>query len=104
MTVSRYTADELKAMVARGEDPTDWARVDAMTEEQIERNALEDLAELGIPEDWSKDATFVRFQPKASLTIRLDRDIVDWFKRGGRGYQTRINEVLRTFVEAQRRG
>jgi uncharacterized protein (DUF4415 family) len=38
------------------------------------------------------------------VTLRLDRDVLDWFRRQGRGYQTRINAVLRAFVEAQDRG
>jgi uncharacterized protein (DUF4415 family) len=33
--------------------------------------------------------------PKVPITIRLDRDLVDWFKRGGDGWQTRMNEELR---------
>jgi uncharacterized protein (DUF4415 family) len=41
-------------------------------------------------------------QGKAPVTLRLDRDIIAWFKLHGRGYQTRINAVLRAFVEAQK--
>ena len=41
-------------------------------------------------------------QGKAPVTLRLDKDIIAWFKHQGRGYQTRINAVLRTFVEAQK--
>lgn len=33
--------------------------------------------------------------PKLPVTIRLDRDLVEWFKRGGEGWQTRMNEELR---------
>ena len=39
---------------------------------------------------------------KKSLTIRIDADVLDWLKRQGKGYQTRINAVLRSFVEAQK--
>ena len=41
---------------------------------------------------------------KQPTSIRLDPDVLDWFKRKGKGYQTRINAVLRTYVEAQRKG
>ena len=41
--------------------------------------------------------------PKRQLTMRLDADIVEFFKSQGRGYQTRINAVLRSFVNAQRK-
>ena len=40
--------------------------------------------------------------PKERLTVRFDRDIVDWFKAQGRGYQTRMNAVLRAYVDAVR--
>jgi uncharacterized protein (DUF4415 family) len=42
-------------------------------------------------------------QAKPSITIRLDPDILEWFKGQGRGYQTRINAVLRKYVEAQKK-
>jgi uncharacterized protein (DUF4415 family) len=38
--------------------------------------------------------------PKASVSLRIDVDVLDWFKSRGRGYQTRINAVLRAFKEA----
>jgi uncharacterized protein (DUF4415 family) len=41
--------------------------------------------------------------PKQKVTLRLDRDVIAFFKQGGRGFQTRINQVLRDYVEAQRR-
>jgi len=40
-------------------------------------------------------------KPKETVTIRLDSDVVDWFKEQGKGYQTRINAVLRTYMEAK---
>jgi uncharacterized protein (DUF4415 family) len=40
--------------------------------------------------------------PKQQLTVRLDKDVIDWFRSQGSGYQTRMNAVLRSFVEAQR--
>ncbi|MCZ7564522.1 MAG: BrnA antitoxin family protein [Burkholderiales bacterium] len=38
--------------------------------------------------------------PKASISLRLDRDVLDWFKSQGPGYQTRMNAVLRAFRDA----
>lgn len=48
------------------------------------------------PEEW-RDAVVGKFyRPiKQQLTLRIDADVVDWFKKQGRGYQTRINELLR---------
>jgi len=81
---------------------SDWARVDAMTEEQVEAAALSD--EDGLPltdEEWTKAKLVDPF--KTPVTIRLDTDIVDWFKEKGRGYQTRMNTVLRRYMEANRK-
>lgn len=39
---------------------------------------------------------------KAQLTIRVDRDVLNWFKSRGRGYQTQINALLRAFMEASK--
>jgi len=38
--------------------------------------------------------------PKASISLRLDQDVLEWFKAQGPGYQTRINSVLRAFRDA----
>ena len=40
-------------------------------------------------------------EPKDRLTIRVDHDVVEWLKRAGRGYQTRINAILRSYMKAQ---
>ncbi len=59
-----------------------------------------------IPEvlDWSTARRGIFYKPvKQQLTLRLDADVVDWFKRNGTGYQTRINSALREFVRRQAR-
>ena len=66
------SATEIEA-AAEGEGEFDWAR-----------------AQVGFP------------LPKRRFTIRLDGDVIDWFKGQGRGYQTRMNAVLRRFIEAQK--
>lgn len=59
----------------------------------------------GLGRDFWANATVVfPEEPKEKLTIRLDADLVRWFKTQGRGYQTRINAVLRTYYEAQKEG
>ena len=42
-------------------------------------------------------------QHKEAISVRIDQDVLAWFRDGGPGYQTRMNAVLRTFVHAQRR-
>lgn len=94
--IVRYTADELEAARRRCDDKTDIARLDAMTDAEVEAGAAGEgdfdwaHAEIGIPE------------PKQQLTVRFDADVVDWFKAQGRGYQTRMNAVLRRFVDTQK--
>jgi len=101
MTEERITRVSRKQL-AKMKDLTDWARLDAMTEEEIERNAADDPDNPPwTEEDWA-NARVVWPQGKAPVTLRLDKDIIAWFKGRGRGYQTRINAVLRAFVEAQK--
>jgi uncharacterized protein (DUF4415 family) len=101
--IVRYTIEEIEAMIARGESQTDWARVDAMTDEDIERAMRDDpdwKDHMDI--DWSK-AKMVIPDRKKAISIRLDPDIIDFFQATGKGYQTRINAVLRHFVDEQKR-
>lgn len=51
------------------------------------------------PEFWATHRP-VRGEPKTQVTLRIDRDVLDFFKDGGTGYQTRINDVLRSFMAA----
>jgi uncharacterized protein (DUF4415 family) len=98
-----YTIKEIEEMIARGESQTDWARVDAMTDEDIERAMRDDPDWKDFMDiDWSK-AKMVIPDRKKAISIRLDPDIIDFFQATGKGYQTRINAVLRHFVEEQKR-
>ena len=100
-----YTAEELEAMRARGEDLTDWAAVDAKTEEQLAADTASDPAWDGIPEDWYKHARAASgplVRPKENkrlVSVRYDADVIEWFKSQGRGWQARMNAVLRSFME-----
>jgi uncharacterized protein (DUF4415 family) len=99
-----HTVEELEQMRARGESKTDWARVDAMTEAELEAAIASDPDWADLPPDWYKHAT--PHYPDAlrkQVRLRLDPDLLAWFKRQGPGYQARINAALRAFVEAQER-
>jgi uncharacterized protein (DUF4415 family) len=102
MTEERITRVSLE-QARKMKSETDWARVDALTDEDIERAVAEDpdAAPIWTEEDWAH-ARIVYPEGKDPVTLRLDRDIIGWFKQHGRGYQTRINAVLRAFVDAQR--
>ncbi len=79
---------------------TDWPRVRALKDRDIKISAEHPEAEVkhivrGIVRRGLKSAS-----PKASISLRVDADVLDWFKSKGPGYQTRINAVLRAFKDA----
>lgn len=54
--------------------------------------------------DWNKAVVGRFYRPiKETVTIRLDADVLDWLKQGGKGYQTRVNSILRAVMERQRK-
>ena len=64
-----------------------------MRDEDIDYSEIPPLGE-----DFFKNAMLWMPRPKATVTIRLDRDVLDWFKKQGRGYQTRMNTILRAYM------
>ena len=76
---------------------TDFARLDAMQDRDIDFSDLPEIT----PEMFAKAIVRRGLNPrsKKQLTLRLDSDVLDWFKRQGRGYQTRINTLLRAYME-----
>ena len=97
--IVRYTFDELREMEERGEDPTDWDRVRSLTDEEVEASI--DYEDEGYP--IIGDPIIGIPGPKRQITLRLDGDIIDEFRAQGPRYQTRINSVLRAYVNALRR-
>jgi uncharacterized protein (DUF4415 family) len=93
-----HTDDELKAMQARGESKTDWAAAVAMSDAEVEAAVASDPDEAGLAVDWA-NASVELPRPKAVLNMRVDQDVLDFFRREGRGYQTKINAVLRSYFE-----
>jgi len=95
--IERYTAEELEALPSE----TDWAAVDAMSEEQLEAAIAADPAWRDIPRDWCKNAQISSLEGTGTQeTLHIDPDILAWFRRQGRDYRSRINAVLRAYVEA----
>ena len=85
-TIARHTLSAIRAMRARGEDKT---RADAPEAESLGA------------EFWKRAR--VRMPPgKASVHLRVDSDVVEWFKAGGKGHLTRMNAVLRAYVDAHK--
>lgn len=100
MKTKRITRVSLAAS-RRRRGETDWARVDRLTDAQIRRAAARDPDARLTDRAFWKGARLVKREAKSQVTLRLDRNVLDWFRRQGSGYQTRINAVLRTFVDAQ---
>ncbi|MCH9019292.1 MAG: BrnA antitoxin family protein [Proteobacteria bacterium] len=82
---------------------TDWARVDALTEPRIDEAARADPDALPTDAAFWRDAKLVMPERKVPVSLRIDRDVVDWFKSHGRGYQSRINAVLRSYMNARKK-
>lgn len=98
--IKRYSAEELAEIRRRGESRSDMARVAATTEEELEASIAADPDDAH-EADWTR--MVVGMPPrKRDIHIRIDADVLSWFKETGKGYQTRMNNVLRAFVESRR--
>ena len=97
--IKSYTAAELKAKHA--ESRTDLSKLDAMTDEKLERLIAEDEDERGIRPDWTQ-AKLVFPQAKQSVHLRLEQDIIKYFKAHGKGHISRMQAVLKAYVDAHR--
>mgnify|MGYP001767465770 CR=1 FL=1 len=101
--IKRFSENELRERLARGEDKSDLARVRAMTNDEILRLAASDPDDDVSEIDWSH-VTVTLPRAKQGVFLRLDPDVLDFFRAAGAGYQTRINAVLKAYVEAKRNG
>jgi uncharacterized protein (DUF4415 family) len=89
--------------VAAERPRTDWSRVDASTDAEIEAAVRDDPDAAPIVDaDWFASATLVMPKPKEQISIRLDRDVLEHFRRYPR-YQTRINAILRAAMEHEKK-
>ena len=83
---------------------TDWKRIRTMTDKNLD---LSDSPEL-TPAMFARAVVrrgLKEFTPrKVQLTVRVDRDVLAWYRSRGRGYQTQINALLRAYMEASRAG
>ena len=77
-------------------------RLDAMKDEDIDFSEIPEITlemcARGIVRRGLKP-----IPPKKQLTLRMDSDVIEWFKKQGRGYQTKINSLLRAYMEEHQR-
>jgi len=78
-------------------------RLLAMTDEEVERRAAADPDAGIIPPGFWDNAQVLLPETKQQITLRLDPEVVRFFKRTGKGYQSRMGAVLRSYVEAKRK-
>lgn len=96
-----YTAEELQSMREKGLSQSDFSRTDSMTEKELQEIRENDPDAALTPENW--DSLIV--EPpltKSPISLRIDADVIAWFKSTGKGYQTRINSVLRSYMKAHK--
>jgi uncharacterized protein (DUF4415 family) len=99
----RKNSSKVKSSGKADRDQTDWARVDALTDEEIAAAIRDDPdAAPELDEDWFAGATLVMPRPKEQISIRLDRDVLEHFRKYPR-YQTRINAILRAAMEHEKK-
>ena len=78
---------------------TDWERIDALTDAEIDFSDSPEIT----PEMFAKAVVRRGLESrskKVQLTLRVDSDVITWFKEQGQGYQSRINALLRAYMEA----
>lgn len=81
---------------ARAKGASDFKRLREMRDRHIDYSDIPKL-----DKSFWKSAKLVLPEPKDRLTIRVDHDVVQWLKKQGSGYQTRINAILRSYMMAQ---
>ena len=97
--VTKVTLGDAK----QAESKTDWERVRELTDEDIHEAVEGDPDTYLLDDDWFATAKFVMpSSEKERITIRLDADILEFFRSEGSGYQSRINKVLREYMAVQR--
>jgi uncharacterized protein (DUF4415 family) len=100
--ITRISAQEALRRIERGESLTDWARVRAMSEAEIESAAARDPEWQNLDPDWVEKARPVHPVRKRRLTLVLDEDVIDWFRSQDRHYRERMNAILRAYMARHR--
>jgi len=76
------------------ESRTDWKRLNKLKDKDVDSSDIPKL-----DKSFFDNAQIRMPQQKKAISIRLDADVIDWFKKSGKGYQTKINAVLRSYAE-----
>jgi uncharacterized protein (DUF4415 family) len=98
-----YIIEHPDGRLERRKSETDWARLKAVTDEETGASIAHDPDWEEFKDiDWSK-AVLVIPPKKKAISIRVDEDVLDYFKKQGAGYQRRMNAVLRSYMQQKRK-
>ena len=97
----RYSAKAIREKVTRGEDRTDWNKIKTTSARALKASIKADVDDVTDELDWTQAIVGIP-APKDQISIRIDHDVLEWFKANGKGYQTLMNNVLRAFVQSRR--
>jgi uncharacterized protein (DUF4415 family) len=86
------------------EPATNWDRLRRLSDADIQAAVAADLDIIPTDEEFWSNAEIVLPQRKPTITIRIDSEVLDWLKSQGKGYQSRINAILRAYMKTQNGG
>lgn len=81
---------------------TDWERLKTMTDDEIDTSDIPEVT----PEQFARAVVMKGLEPipsKKLVSLRIDQDVLEWFRAQGSGYQTRMNQLLRAYMEAHQK-
>jgi uncharacterized protein (DUF4415 family) len=92
-------SDDTSGAISATDPKTDWRRLRSMSDEEVHAAIIDDPDAKPTDEAFWQHAHVVMPRRKETVTMRLDADLLEWFRRE-RGYQTRINAILRAYMNA----
>jgi len=99
--IIRYSAEKLENMRKEDQSESDWKAVQNIKNPELKNNIKVDFdSNTTIPKEW--EGLIVGFpEPKEQISLRVDKDVLRWFRSKGKGYQTYMNNILRSYVSMQ---
>ena len=93
--IESYSSEELDAMRKRGEGKTDWKQLAEMSDSDIDCSDIPEMDQKMLA-----GAKLVRPRSQQKISINVDREVLEYFRKDGPGYQKRMNAALKSFMRA----
>jgi uncharacterized protein (DUF4415 family) len=103
MTVSKENIVRRTLTPRREKTDAEWAAFDALTDAEIAAAVADDPDAAPLDLDWTKDIRIVEPPAKQAISIRIDGDVLAWFRANSDRYQSKINAVLRAYMEREKK-